>query len=317
MGLATEEDAVRVAVLIPSYNHGRYVAEAIESVLAQTRAPDEIVVVDDGSTDDSVAILQRYGERIRLYTQPNAGIGATYNRLLGETSADIVAFLESDDVLEPHYLEVCLRALREQGVAWVSTARMVIDSAGAPTGRVLGKRSPGTRYTTESMLGGDLGFAYTPVVRTDALRDVGWFDTDYSIGADSEISLRFSTRHPMGYVETPLYRYRLHGANVSDGALRDSEEVLEILRRFRESEWARRHPAAVRKGLARLAGRVASLRVRSGRHATRSEALAWFAEAYRLDPWNVRNLRRYLTVRWFGPQSLSIVRRRRSDDRTV
>jgi glycosyltransferase involved in cell wall biosynthesis len=308
---------MKVGVLIPSYNHARYVREAVESALAQTRPPDEVVVVDDGSNDDSVAILKGYGDRIRLHACAPRGIGATYNHLVRSSSADVVAFLESDDSLDPSYLEGSLRSLELHDVPWVSTARTIIDSDGRPTGRVLGKRSPGPHFTTESFLAGDIGLACTPVVRRGALVDVGPFVTDYRGAADSEMSLRFSTLYPMAYVEQPLYRYRRHDTNVSGGALQDSEEVLEIFRRFQESTWARNNPVPARKGLARLAGRVASLRIRSDPAVSRSQALTWLAEARRFDPWNLRNLRRYVAVRLLGPGAARSLRRGRSLHRSL
>jgi len=294
---------LKVGVLIPCYNHARYVGEAIDSVLAQTRPADEILVLDDGSDDDSVAVLKRYGDRIRLHARANHGIGATYNHLLRSSSADIVAFLESDDSLEASYLEVCLGFLERRDVPWVSSARAIVDSDGRPTGRTFAKRSPGPGFTTEGLLGGDIGFACTPVVHRKTLLDVGPYVTDYRGGADSEMSLRFSTRHPMGYVAAPLYRFRRHGDNVSGGEPRDSMEILEILRRFQHSEWAQRNPAVARKGLARLAGRVASLRVKADPDVSRAEALTWLAEARRLDPWNWKNLRRYVAMRLLGPRA--------------
>lgn len=291
---------MRVGVLIPCYNHARYVGEAVDSVLAQTRPPDEIVVVDDGSDDDSVAVLRGYGDRIQLHARTNHGIGATYNHLVESSSADVVAFLESDDRLDSTYLEVCLRFHQEHDVPWVSTARSIIDSDGRPTGQIVGKRSPGSRFTTESFLRGDIGRASTPVVRRKTLIDVGSFVTDYHVGMDTEMSLRFSTHHPMGYVREPLYQYRMHDTNVSGGELRNSMEVLEILRRFQHSEWAQHNPVVAKKGLARLAGRVVSLRMKSEPGVSRSEALTLLREACRLDPWNLKNLRRYLVVGLLG-----------------
>jgi len=308
---------MRVGVLIPSYNHARYVGTAVDSVLAQSRPPDEIVVVDDGSDDGSVAVLKGFGDRIRFHTRPNCGIGATYNDLVEASSGDVVAFLESDDVLETTYLEACLRFLEKHDVPWVSTARAITDADGRPTGQLLGKRSPGPWFTTEGFLGGDIGLACTPVVSRKTLLDVGPFVPDYRGGSDSEMSLRFSTRHRMGYLDEPLYRYRLHGTNVSGEAIRDSVEVLEIFRRFQDSEWAKRNPVAARKGLARLAGRVASLRIKSDPAVSRSEALNWLADARRLDPRNLKNLRRYLAIWLLGPGATRLFRRRKSLHRSA
>jgi len=291
---------VTVGVLIPCHNHAGYVSRALDSALSQTWPPDEVVVVDDGSTDGSVSILERFADRIRLEARNNHGIGATYNRLIELSSANVLAFLESDDALKPTYLETCLRFMEEHRVDWVCTARQVIDPDDNPTGIIVRKHTRGPRYTTEGILGRDIGLANTPVVRREALLDVGPFPTIHRGAVDVDMSLRFSTRHAMGYLDEPLYLYRRHETNVSGESLRDSREILDILRRFQQSEWARSHPAAARKALARFAGRVASLGIKAEPPIDRQEVLDLLAEARRYDPWNWRHLRRQLTVRWLG-----------------
>src|SRR5204863_7583143 len=93
----------QIVVVIPLYNHAAYIGDAIRSILAQTRAVDKIVIVDDGSTDDSAEIVRAFAEpRIELYTQPNAGAHAALNRGIEKAvGCDYVAILNSDDVFAP------------------------------------------------------------------------------------------------------------------------------------------------------------------------------------------------------------------------
>src|SRR4051812_3217208 len=93
-----------VSVVIATYNHGRYLREAIDSALAQTHPPLEVIVVDDGSTDDTAEILQTYGGRIRAMRQANAGVAAARNAGLAAASGRYVGFLDSDDVWAPDKL---------------------------------------------------------------------------------------------------------------------------------------------------------------------------------------------------------------------
>ncbi len=86
-----------VAVVIPSYQHARWVGEAVESALSQSRPPDEVVVVDDGSTDGTLDVLRGFGARIRILQNARGGIGSTYNMGVAAVKTDLVAFLESDD----------------------------------------------------------------------------------------------------------------------------------------------------------------------------------------------------------------------------
>ena len=84
-----------VSVIIPNYNYGRFLVGAIESVLAQTSPCVEVIVVDDGSTDDSNAVRQRYEDRVRWLTQQRQGVSAARNRGVQESRGELVAFLES------------------------------------------------------------------------------------------------------------------------------------------------------------------------------------------------------------------------------
>ena len=87
-----------VSAIITTYNYGRFIEGAIDSVLHQTRPPDEVVVVDDGSTDDTAAIVARYRSRgVRYIYQQNAGAGSARNRGIQATSGELVAFLDADD----------------------------------------------------------------------------------------------------------------------------------------------------------------------------------------------------------------------------
>src|SRR5262249_54531372 len=98
-------DEPRVDVIIPCYNQGRFLAQAVASVLAQTYPHVGAVVVDDGSTDDTPEVAARYGHRIRYVRKPNAGLGAARNSGLLEASADFVLFMDSDDFLRPDTIE--------------------------------------------------------------------------------------------------------------------------------------------------------------------------------------------------------------------
>lgn len=96
---------MRVSVVIAAYNADAYVAEAIDSVLGQSRAPDEVIVVDDGSTDRTSAILAGYGDRIVHLSQPNCGQAVAVNRALKAATGDVLGFCDADDLWTPRKLE--------------------------------------------------------------------------------------------------------------------------------------------------------------------------------------------------------------------
>ncbi|HJZ55192.1 MAG TPA: glycosyltransferase family A protein [Gemmataceae bacterium] len=102
----------RASVVIPAYNCGGFLAESVESALRQTLPPHEVIVIDDGSTDDTPAVAARFGERIVYHHQPNRGVSAARNGGIDRASGDWLAFLDADDLWEPTKLErvapVCL-----------------------------------------------------------------------------------------------------------------------------------------------------------------------------------------------------------------
>jgi glycosyltransferase involved in cell wall biosynthesis len=301
-----------VAVVIPSFQHARWVGEAVESALSQTRPPDEVVVVDDGSTDGTLEILAGFGTRIRLLHAGRKGVGSVYNLGFEATSSDLVAFLESDDAFEPSYLEETedfLEGNRE--FHWVSTARLLIDASGAPTGEISRRRLPGAEFTFEGFLSSELGASSTPVVRRAALADVGRWSVD-SYAADTDMALRFSLVHRMGYLDRPLYRYRRHGKNASTSLLENVRLNVPILERLLDPP----HPAlagrgaAVRRALAKMLGMQAALLMESGSGAP-VDVLPLLKRAVALHP-SPKHLRRLALVALFGPRAYGAWRRARA-----
>jgi glycosyltransferase involved in cell wall biosynthesis len=125
-----------MSVVIPCFNYARYVGTAIESVLSQTFSPVEVVVVDDGSTDDSLRVISRYGDRVRVIDQANQGHVAACNHGFAASTGAVVVFLDADDLLEPSTLSRVAAAF-SPSTAKVQYDLKIIDG----DGRDLGRRS--------------------------------------------------------------------------------------------------------------------------------------------------------------------------------
>src|SRR4051794_31702052 len=106
---------MRVSVVIAAYNAQAYIAEAIESVLGQTVAPDEVIVVDDGSSDGTRGILDRFGKRIMALGQANSGQAVAVNRGLALARGELIGFCDADDLWSPRKLELQLALLDRDG----------------------------------------------------------------------------------------------------------------------------------------------------------------------------------------------------------
>lgn len=125
----------RVSVIIPAYNAAAYIGKAVDSVLAQTWSDLEILVVDDGSTDDTAQALSVYGARVRILRQANAGPAAARNLGLANAMGEYVAFLDADDFWRPQKLQCQVELLDAQAsVGFCSTATALVDPQGNPLG---------------------------------------------------------------------------------------------------------------------------------------------------------------------------------------
>jgi hypothetical protein len=125
---------MRVSIVIDNYNYREFVAQAIESSLAQTHDDVEVIVVDDGSTDGSVEAIQHFADRVQLIVKPNGGQGSAYNAGFAASSGEIVIFLDADDWLYPEAAANVAAAWRE-GVSKVQFPLLMVDRAGRSLGR--------------------------------------------------------------------------------------------------------------------------------------------------------------------------------------
>ena len=195
-----------VSILIISHNYGRFLAEAIESALAQTYEPTEIILVDDGSTDGSLDVARRYESSIRILSHPNVGVEQTCNRAVQEATAGYFVFLSADDVFEPRYVEELYRALRRSPEASYAYCRA--RRFGAETGLMKGFLfSP---YILVRR--GNYVNASALMAKEDYLA-AGGFDKDLADYAleDWDFWLTMLERGKRGtYVRAPLLRWRRH-----------------------------------------------------------------------------------------------------------
>jgi glycosyltransferase involved in cell wall biosynthesis len=219
-----------VSVVIPSYNAARYVEAAVDSVLGQTFRNVEVLVVDDGSTDGTEAVLSRYGRAIRYLRQENSGVSAARNRGIQESTGRYVAFLDADDTWFPGKLDRQVAALESSGQHRACySAHVICTEALAPLAI---QRSVRYGSTLEDLLlrGNVVGSICTLICDRSLFSIAGNFDLDLSQCADWDMWIRLATITEFLYLDEPLVTYRQHGSNMSaDPALleRDSTRVLE------------------------------------------------------------------------------------------
>ena len=239
--------AGRVSVVVPCHDHAPYVEAALASALEQTRPADEIVVIDDGSSDGSVGRLRaaasRAGGRIRLVARERRGAAATINEAIAMSSGDWIAILNSDDRYAPARLETMLARVAGAGAQWGYSRSELVDAEGLVVPPGTNRRVDGLRALQDGVASFDtVGLAFVArnaAITSGALfvsralldRAGGFRDLRYT--HDWEFCLRASLHDEPVYVPEPLYEYRTHGANTiaAPGGGADAEAD-EMLRRF-------------------------------------------------------------------------------------
>ncbi len=210
----------RISVVVPAYNAGSFLAEAIDSALEQTRPPEQVVVVDDGSTDDTAAIAGRYGAPVLVHHQPNRGIGAARNAGVALATGDHLAFLDADDLWQPRKLELQLELLASDPGLDIVFGHLAEFRAG-PDGEhgPLGPARPGP-------------LAVTMLARRDTVRRVGSFPEDVVV---SEFLIWLGRARQLGLREAMLpdvlVARRIHESN---NGLVNRSAIEEYPRVFKE-----------------------------------------------------------------------------------
>lgn len=207
-----------VSVVITTFNYATFVVEAIESVLAQTRQADEIIVVDDGSTDRTFELIAPYVERrqIRYVCQENQGPSAARNLGIHESSGDLLAFLDADDTWMPNKLQRQLDWLACHPDAVMVSGQKVWWNVERNTRRVdaFAPMSQ-ARLRREITVRNVVGNPSMALIRRRAIDRTGPFDTSLRWGEDWDLFVRLSRAGEIGFVPEPVIVYRWHRKSLS------------------------------------------------------------------------------------------------------
>jgi glycosyltransferase involved in cell wall biosynthesis len=223
-----------VSVVIPAYNAEKYVAEAVDTVLAETYDNIEVIIVDDGSTDQTAERVKPFLEdpRVKYIRQPNAGPAAARNRAIRETRGELIAFLDADDRWEPRKLERQVPLFRNPkvGMVYCPADEFTEDGRDIPSTAALEARRGRAFW---DILLGNFVVLSSAVVRKSCIENVGDFDPSLPTAEDTEFYARVTHDYELDYVDEPLFQRRLHGENLS---LRDDvpPTTLAALRKVAE-----------------------------------------------------------------------------------
>ena len=233
-----------VSVVMPAYNAQEHIRRAIDSVLAQTKKVDEIIVIDDGSTDDTAEIVSSYGSKVQLIRQQNAGPAAARNAGIKAARSEWIAFLDADDEWLAEKIERQSSLLMRNGkLAWCSSNfiyckcnedhrydRHTLEEAE----KLLGGKEYFEDYFS-AFADGIAGYTGVMMVRKDVLEEVGFFPVDVTSSEDTDTWWRIAYEYPnIGHVTKPLTIYHIQVENSITAAELDAKIIDDLITRHLE-----------------------------------------------------------------------------------
>ena len=235
-----------VSVIIPCYNHARYLPKAVESVFSQNFPGTEVVVVDDGSKDDTREVCTRL-EGVRYIYQENAGLSAARNRGIRESKGDLLIFLDADDWLYPDSISINSKYLLEDPeLAFVSGAHNKVNDEGDVIDHEL--ISVEKDYYLTFLQMNYIGMHATVMYRRWVFERVQ-FDTTLRACEDYDVYLKVSRKYPVKHHSSIIAAYRWHTENMSANIPLMLEHVLKVLNRQKVQLMNSREVACYRKGV--------------------------------------------------------------------
>jgi glycosyltransferase involved in cell wall biosynthesis len=227
-----------LTIITPVYNRAEFLLATLDSVAAQVFTDYEIIVVDDGSTDDTPAVLSheaandRWQGRLRVFRQTNAGPGAARNLALDHARGEYCTFLDSDDLLFPWSLSLIAEVIASEGRPPILIGRQVPFTANEEHLAVV--REPIDLLRLPDLFSiGYVGATGTLIAQTQAIKAVGGFIEDRIVGEDAELMIRLGTLPRAVKIQSPgTYGYRLHPGKMSRQTANWSAGAMALIKRY-------------------------------------------------------------------------------------
>ena len=220
--------SIAVSVVIPAYNAAEFLPDSLASVFRQTYQPQEVLIVDDGSEDETSRVAQALEKRVRYLRKPRGGPASARNLGIRAAQGEWIAFLDADDTWVPERLEQQLALARETGADLVFSDALILTRGGAGARRRFAQYGSKVRLIAGNMGGvvahpfellleiGCFILTTTVLVRRESLLRVGLFDEDLYCGEDMDLWLRLAVDCRFAVVNQPLVVRRVHGRNISE-----------------------------------------------------------------------------------------------------
>ena len=242
---------VLVSVVIPVFNSEQYITECIDSVLGQSFQDFEIIIINDGSTDNTVDIVSKYkNDQIKLFHQKNSGSAAARNFGVEQASGNWIAFIDADDIWLPDKLKKQLDHCSDH--AWSHTDLYF-------HGDIYPKYTKTTKFTSKHsglilknlLVENSIGTS-SVIIKKEIFQETGGFNTELRALQDWDLWLRIAEKHPVCYFDEPLVYYRVHSSSVSRNVRKTLPYHLCLINRaFSQQGLARHLPELKHQALSR------------------------------------------------------------------
>jgi len=297
-----------VSVIVPTYNSGKYIKETLESVFSQTYSNIEVIVVDDGSADDTKEVLEPYMRQIKYIHKGNGGPASARNRGIREASGEFIAFLDADDLWLPGKLRTQVNFFNQNngqtGLVHTNVIKMYGD--GFTKIKLKGDYCAKGPY---SLFMGNFITNSSVLVRRQCFEALGYFDEskDLIANEDYDMWLRISSKYEIGYIDEPLVIYRFHSQGISrdpDRAYPGEKKVVEkALRNFGKD-----YPDVIRSYKRRRSGLFFSFGYEYFAINDFRQARKKFITSIICRPWNLRAVKYYFLT-FLGQKNVALIRR--------
>ena len=227
-----------ITVIIPAYNSGKFISQAVQSVLEQDCAPYEVLVIDDGSTDDTKAVLSQFDKSIKYFYQENRGPSSARNMGINMAKGEYIAFLDADDLWAPGKLEVQLEFLEShRDIGLVFSDIEQFDEEKILERPCIAEQvfEPGKatqvplREAFVKLLIKNFIPTNTVMVRRECFKKAGLFDEGLRIVEDRDMWLRIAAHFKVARIPLVLCKRRLHGSNISGDQERYISSLITVL----------------------------------------------------------------------------------------
>ena len=236
----------KVSIIIPTFNRSDYITTALDSVLAQTYKDYEIIIIDDGSSDDTKEVLKPYQDNIHYFYHDNKGIPATRNKGIREATGDFIAFLDSDDYWLPEKLERQIECFCKNSHYGMVATRC---SSITPDGRLRKKNRPGkSGWVLIDLFKANFIRTSSAMIKKECFEKVGLFDESLPECEEYDLWLRITRKYPIGFINEPLAVYTDNPKGISTDSLAGRLQRLKVLEKDYLKECI--PPALYRKRLA-------------------------------------------------------------------